>query len=301
MPRAHADRRGNVEAGRSADEESFLVQQPVYHRHGLGIVRLTSVIQGCAIEVGPDAAVADPLGNGAFPQDLRLSSRDVVVKRTAPSDRLARIAPGESSPSGRMRPRPGSCRSGGGDECVDSPVALTPSLGPGGRVMGQAVIGVIELTGPECVFVPFGKAPGLVIVVRWVGAGRRGHLMHLRSEGSQKGLLLLRLALGDKNDAVVSAGIADMGEAGAGIARRPFDDGPARLELTALLGLAYNRPSCPALDRPAGIQELRLTEDLISALRREARQGDQRRVADSPTESVDSIHHLTVDLLVLRW
>jgi hypothetical protein len=68
-------------------------------------------------------------------------------------------------------------------------------------------------------------------------------------------------------------------QANAGIARGRFDDGHARLEFTAALGIPDHVRADPALDRVTGVAPFDLGQDGHST-RRNAIDLHQRRIAD---------------------
>jgi len=96
-----------------------------------------------------------------------------------------------------------------------------------------------------------------------VGAGNTlgGRGQHqFGAEGAQQSAALLREALRQGDDHLVTAGGAHPGERDAGVARRALDDGPARLQGAVSLGCIDDGHADAVLDRVGGVVELELAE-----------------------------------------
>src|SRR5690606_33509740 len=99
--------------------------------------------------------------------------------------------------------------------------------------------------------------------------------------GHAQGLdLLPALGGGHGDDGAVAAAGAQQRQADAGIAGGALDDGRARAQRTAALGIQQQAQRGAVLDRAARVEELGLAEDLAAGQLRGAAQADQRGVAD---------------------
>ena len=171
-------------------------------------------------------------------------------------------------------------------ERADLAARVVPDLGPRGLEVRLAVHHVVELVGPDRVGQRLGEAPGDLLVVVGVHVGLRRHRTHLGAERAQQVHLLLRLVVGNHDHAPVAARGADVGEPDARVARGALDHGATGLERAAALGVLDDEERGAILHRSAGIEELGLAEDLAAGLLRQAREPDQRRVADRSRESL---------------
>ena len=84
---------------------------------------------------------------------------------------------------------------------------------------------------------------------------------HLGTERLQRVDLLLRLLVRRREDAAIALDRRNDGQAHAGVAGRPLDDGAARLELTAALGILDHAEGDAVLDRVARVEGLDLGQD----------------------------------------
>src|SRR5262249_13343874 len=98
------------------------------------------------------------------------------------------------------------------------------------------------------------------------------------------------LRFGNDDETAVAARIADVREADAGVARSALDHGAAGFQCAALLGVADDPERGAILHRAAGIQELRLAEDLAAGLAAHALEADERRIADGVGEILTDVH-----------
>jgi hypothetical protein len=72
-------------------------------------------------------------------------------------------------------------------------------------------------------------------------------------------------------------------EADAGVARRALDHRAAGLQQPALLGVANDEERGAILHRAAGVEQLRLAENL-APVSRDSREADEGRVAMAPVK-----------------
>ena len=126
-------------------------------------------------------------------------------------------------------------------------------------------------------------------VVGGVAVGRRGDLTQLGPVQAQRVLLLAALGFRDDDDRAVAAGVAHQRQPDAGVAGRPLDDGAAGAQKPALFRVAHDCESRAVLDRPTGVQELRLAQDLAARRLRWTFQANQRRVADGADKAVADV------------
>ena len=118
--------------------------------------------------------------------------------------------------------------------------ALLPDLRPGGVVVGAAVGQVVELVGPDGAGGLRGDAARKPHVVVGVAVGHRRHRAHLGAQAAQQADLLRRLGVGNHDQGPVTAGIADVGEADAGVAGRALHHRAAGPQQPLLLRLQQN-------------------------------------------------------------
>ena len=181
----------------------------------------------------------------------------------------------------------GASRAG---ERVDAAVRLVPDLGAGGGVVRVAVRGVVELVAADGALDFRGNARRELLVVIVVGVRDGLHDLHFGAERAQQRRLLGRLVVRHHDHAAVTARIAEVREADAGVARRALDQRAAGLEQPLALEVFEDAAGGAVLDRAAGVQELGLAEDLAAGLVAEPAQTDQRRVADGVGEAIADGH-----------
>ena len=177
------DRPGDVDAARAAETESFLLDEVEEDRQRLGVGDLVGVVDGDALEVACDAALADALRDrGAL--GLELTVLEVVVHR-----RAHRVGDGDHDLATLLFERGAHSgeRAAGADradERVDVAVGLAPDLRPGRSVVGVAVRKVVPLVRVEdavrLALRALGREPlGDVDVVVRVAIRNRRHLAQL--------------------------------------------------------------------------------------------------------------------------
>src|SRR5262249_54208088 len=118
----------------------------------------------------------------------------------------------------------------------------------------------------------------------------RRHALHLGAEHLEQRVFLRRLVVRHHDQAAVAAGVADVREPDAGVARRAFHHHAAGGELAALLGAVHDGARGAVLDRAAGVHELGLAEDLAAGVLAHTPQAQERRVADRADEAGDAAH-----------
>ena len=180
-------------------------------------------------------------------------------------------------------------------EAVDLAVGLAPDFRPGGFDVALAVGDIVELVRPDRAVVLglrqlLGEPPGNLHVVIGVGVGDRRHLDQLRAAQAQHVLLLLALRLRDDDDGAKPHGIANQGEADAGIAGGALDDHAARPQRALAHRVLDDEQGGAVLHRLPRIHEFGLPENGAAGRLGGALEGDQRRIADGPDNSVANLH-----------
>ena len=144
----HTHRGGDVDAGRSADRQSFMDQHVEDVLQRLGVGDLLRIVDRRAVHVGGDARIADALGDRA--------ALDLQVVVLHPAVEPAALAVGQHDPHLRIallqRQRHAGQRAAGAagaGERVHLAFRLLPDLGPGVRAVALAVGEVVELVGPH--------------------------------------------------------------------------------------------------------------------------------------------------------
>jgi len=130
----------------------------------------------------------------------------------------------------------------------------------------------------------------LVIGLRRLGRHRGGAHDDLGAERAQEIALLLTLLVGHRADDAVPLDRRGHREADSGVAAGRLDDGAARLEQPASLRIFDHAQADPVFDRAAGIQVLELPDDRWLEPSPDARESDQRRVADDGEDVRGEIH-----------
>src|SRR6185369_6414351 len=101
--------------------------------------------------------------------------------------------------------------------------------------------------------------------------------------------LLRRLIARHDDRAAMTAREGHEREPDPGIARGALDDHAAWRKRTGLLGRVDDRERRAVFDAAAGVQVLRLGEDGATGGVRQARNADERRVADRPRKAVANV------------
>ena len=278
------DGAGDVDARRAAEQQSFLLDQVEDDPQRFVVGDAVGEIDRGRLEIAGDARLADPFGDrGAFA--LQHAARVIGVERSA-----ERIGEGDLDPPVALLERHADAgqRAAGADradEAVDAALGLLPDLRAGRFVMAAAVGLIVELVRPDRA-VRFGfrhhfrQSAGIPHVIVGVGIGRGGHLDQLGADHPQRVLLLLRLGVGNDDDATKAERRGDHADADAGVAGGALDDQAAWTERAARHGVANDRQRGAILHRAAGVHELGLAENGAAGRRRGRPQLDQRRGAD---------------------
>jgi hypothetical protein len=119
--------------------------------------------------------------------------------------------------------------------------------------------------------------------------GRRAHHDLGAVRAQQRDLLLAHLVAHDEDAAVPALG-GDDGKADAGVARRRLDDRAARLEQAVTLGGVDHRHRGTVLDRAARVRGLHLGDQIAREPAPDAREPDQRGVADEVEDRIRHVH-----------
>jgi hypothetical protein len=135
-----------------------------------------------------------------------------------------------------------------------------------------------------------GQPGGHVHVVVRILVGHRGHLPQVGAAQPQHVLLFLRLGVGDDDDAAVAPRPADQRQADSSVAGGALDDDSVGFEPAGFLGVHDDSPSRPILHGLAGVQELRLAEDLAAGLFGGAAQTNERGPANRAYKAVANVH-----------
>ena len=109
---------------------------------------------------------------------------------------------------------------------------------------------------------------------------------HVRAQHLERVDLLLGLGVRHEDHAAVALGVAQMRQAYACVARRPFDDGAPGRQEPALLGVPDQRGRGAVLDAPARVEELGFRDDVAAGLVAQFGEADQRRAAHRPQEAL---------------
>ncbi len=142
------------------------------------------------------------------------------------------------------------------------PLGLLPELRAGEAVVRLDVVGVVVLVQVEAV----GRLGGQPLGHRVVAVGRVGRDVgggdhHLRAEGLERVLLLLRHLVRHGEDAAVALHRRGHGHRHPGVAAGVLDDGAARPQQPGPLGLLEDVERHPVLDGAGRVHELELGED----------------------------------------
>ena len=178
-----------------------------------------------------------------------------------------------------------------GDEMGDLAVGVGPDLRAGRFVVAGRALRVGVLIGlPGAVDLadqPVGDAVVTARVFRW--HRRRAH-HHLGAVRAQHVLLVLADLVGADEHAVVAAALSDQGQADAGVSRRRFDDGAARLELSAGLGGVDHLDRDPVFAAQPRIEVLDLGDDPARARWHNRVQLNQWSISDDFTDVLRNTH-----------
>ncbi len=150
--------------------------------------------------------------------------------------------------------------------------------------MGLAVGDIVELVGPDrpvlFLFVEFpGEPVGYLHVIVGIGIGNRWDLDQFGAAQPHHVLLFVALGFRDDDDRAIAPRIAHQGKPDPGISGGTLDHHAAGLERAAPFRIQDNRKRRPVLDGAAGIEKLRLAEDLATGLLGGLLEPDQRRIA----------------------
>ncbi len=231
---------------------------------GLGPEVLAHALHQVGAHVLLAAGVDRALGIGADDDEVRAS--------------LAQVAGGAGD---------GAAGAHADDEMGQPALGLLPDLGSGGLVVGAGIglVGVlVGLEGP-------GDLRGQPVGDAVVGAGRIGRDVgrrqdHLGAVGAQQVDLLPRHLVGHhRHDAVALQPRGD-GQAGAGVAGGGLHDRAAGAQPAVALGGLDQGHGDAVLDRPAGVEHLELGHQLRAQACADARQPDQRGIADGVQDRV---------------
>src|SRR5205085_4723837 len=182
-----------------------------------------------------DAALADALGN------RRALGLQLAALEPAVHCRAHRIGDGDAHLRTLLLQVAADAgeRAAGADgagEAVYLAAGLLPDLGAGAAIVAIGVRRVVPLVRPEGAEFFRDALRHVHIVVRILVRHRR-HFAQLGAAKAQHVLLLLALRFGNYDQRAITARIADECESDAGVARGAFDDQPAALEDSALLGI----------------------------------------------------------------
>ncbi len=184
---------------------------------------------------------------------------------------------------------------GAGNEVGDPAVGLGPDLGTGGQFVGLGIVGVGVLVRPErsrgLAEHPLGRG---VVRRRVVGGDGDGAHDDLTAVGPQQIDLLGCHLVGDDEDAVVAPLGGHDGEPDTGVARRGFDDRPARLQEPVAFRSVDHRDGRPVLDAPPGIGRLDLRHDRGGKPGADPTQANHGGVADQVEYGVCDVHRQTL-------
>ena len=146
-----------------------------------------------------------------------------------------------------------AARADRGHKAIHLAIGISPNLWSRRFNVRLAIGDVVELVGPNgavglALVQRLGQPRGIFDVVVGVLVGNGGHFHQLRAEQAQRVFLFLRLRFGNNDDRPVTERIADDGQADAGIAGCALDDGAARLQLSALLGVTNDKQGGTVFD-----------------------------------------------------
>ena len=116
-----------------------------------------------------------------------------------------------------------------------------------------------------------GQAAGDVHIIAWIAVGLGRDQPQIGSDHAQEVDLFLRLGLRHDDHAAVAAGVADQGQADAGVAGGALYDRAALTQGAALFGIDDDRQSGAILDRAAGFMNSalpRIVQPVASEARR---------------------------------
>ena len=133
------------------------------------------------------------------------------------------------------------------------------------------------------------------VVIARINVGLFRHRDDLRAQHAQQRDFFRRLRFRNHNHRPVPFRVTDDREPDARVARRPFQDGRAGLQLSRRLGLGDDAQRGPVLHRTARVHEFRLAKDFAAGQLREPPQPDQRRVADMMFNSVITRHNVPLN------
>ena len=121
---------------------------------------------------------------------------------------------------------------------------------------------------------------GDVIVIVGVAIGLFRHGDDFGPECAQERDFFRRLRFGDDNHGAIPLGMADDGEADAGVAGRAFNDRVAGPELAALFGIEDDAQGGAVLDGATGVQPFCLAQNFTAGQFGQPAEPDQRGAAN---------------------
>ena len=285
---------GDIDAGRAAEAEAFVLEQIEDDRQRLLVGNLIGGVDRRVFEILGDAALADALGDrGAFAISARRSCSSCRAPR--PSDRRARCArrllralsamatPASVPPVPTAQTNPSTlpsvCRQ------ISGPVV---SMWP--RRLATLSNWLAQIAPFVSVLRQLRRQPaGEFHVIVGIGVGDGRHFDQFRAAQPQRVLFLLALGLRNDDDGAKAQGVADQREPDAGVAGGALDDDAAGPERALFHRVLDDEQGGAILDRLAGIHEFGLAENGAAGGRRNALEFDQRRIADRLDNSVAQI------------
>src|SRR3954470_12708555 len=197
-----ADSAGDVDAGRAAKAEAFVLEQIEYDRYGLFVGNEIGLLDFDVVDDRRHAAEPDAFGDRAALGGFSLALGEQVVHRGAArisnADHDVLLLLMEKDRGARDRAA-GADRA---DEAVDPALRLLPYFRAGREIMRQAVVAVVPLVGEQHAVLLglaqlVGEAPRDMLVVVGVGVGQGRNLDQLRAAEPQHVLLFLALGVWD--------------------------------------------------------------------------------------------------------
>ena len=279
QPAGVAQGRRHAGAAGAARQDALAPGQLAGDVERLGVADAHPLIDQLAVERPGHEVLADALD---LPR-LRRAARQHAALRVGPDDLDVRVAFLQIAAHAGER----AAGADAGHEGGDAALGLVPDFRAGGAVMNLRIGEIGELVGPPGAGDLAGQAVGdAVVAVRRVGrhVGRRDD--DLGAVGLEQQDFLARHLVGQHEDAAIALDGGDQGQADAGVAGRGLDDGAARPQPAALLGLVDHRQADTILDAAAGVHRLDLDADRGRHVGRQPPQPHQRRPADRLQDAV---------------
>ena len=262
---APAQGRGDQGAGRRPGQNAFLQQQVAHRgdrlriRDGIGLVDQLGISR-LGHEVLADALdrIAAVRPGHALVDQARQSRTDRIGQDDLGVRTLRLQIAGDAGD--------GAARTDARDEGVDLTLHLLEDLRAGRLEVGLGVGVVGELVDEIAARNLLGQALGHVGIVFWVAVRHvRTGQAHIGAHGAQVLDLLFRHLVGDDQQDVIALLLADQSKGQAGIARRGFHDGAARLQPARVFRRLDHRQGDAVLDGAAGVLALQLQEQAAGA------------------------------------